>query len=154
MATIAIISLLTFGILYLRIPAFAVLFSLLVGQVLSVQASGDVYGFITGLPGLGRIEIVQIALLLLPFILTVVFLKGKAGRNKLLYELLPAIFSAITLLVLLYPNVQFIRTVLDITSNDQFQEYRSAALVLASVSGLVSVWLSFPKSEHRGKHHK
>src|SRR3989344_4253073 len=144
-ATIAITSVMTFGILFLRVPSFAVLFSLLVGQVLSMQASSDVYSFIADLSGLARYEYVQIILLLLPVVLTVVFLKGKAPKNKLAFELLPAIFASITLLILLYPNIEFVRTILDIASGDQIEGYRSASLIIASVLGLASVWISFPK---------
>ncbi len=152
-ATIAITSGITFGILFLRVPAFAVLFSLLVGQVLSMQASGDVYSFIADLSGIARYEYVQTILLLLPFILTLVFLRGRAPKGKLAYELLPAVFASITLLVLLYPNVQFVRTILDIATNDQIEGYTSATLIIASVLGLVSVWISYPKPEHhKGKH--
>lgn len=154
MVTIGVTSLLTFGILYFRVPAFAVIYSLLVGQVLSMQASADIYKFITDLFNLGKYDYVQVALLILPIILTVMFLKGRAAKNRLMYELVPAVFAAIALLVLLYPYVPFVRTLLDIATSDQIEGYRSASLIIASVLGLVSVWVSFPKPEHhKGKHH-
>ncbi len=140
--------------LYLRVPVFAVLFSLLVGQVLSLQAGSDVYSFIADLTGLAKLAYVQIALLLLPVVLTVVFLRGRTEKNKLAFELLPAVFTSLTLLLLLYPNLPFMRDILDGATNNQIDGYRSVSLIIASVLGLVSVWISFPKTHHKGKHDK
>lgn len=151
--TIAITSGLSFAILFLRVPAFAVLFSLLVGQVLSTQASTDVYQFVADVTNIARYEYVQIALLVVPFVLTIVFLRGRAPKSKLAFEFLPAVFASLTLLLLLYPLLPFVKNLLDIASRDQIEAYGSLSLVIASILGLISVWISFPKP-HKDKHDK
>lgn len=150
----AVVGIIAFIILFLRIPAYAVMFSLLVGQVLSMQASSDVYAFVADISGLARYEYVQAGLIVLPVILTGVFLRGKAPRGKIIYEFLPAVFASLTLLLLLYPHVQFVKSIIDGATNDQIESYRGALLIIASVLGLISVWISFPKHDHKNKNHK
>lgn len=150
---IAITAGLSSVILFFRVPAFAVLFSLLVGQVLSSQASTDVYQFVADVSHLTRYEYVQIALLVVPFVLTVVFLRGRASKSKLAFEFIPAICASLTLLLLLYPLLPTVKNLLDIASRDQIEGYASFSLIIASLLGLVSVWVSYPKPR-KDKHEK
>lgn len=142
-----------FAILFLRIPAFAALFSLLIGQMLSSQAGEDAYQFASGLTGIAQYQYVQIALLLLPFILTAYFLKGRTSKSKLAYEAMPALFTSLTLLLLLYPLLPILTTVMDIATNDTLEQYKVLVFIAASVLGLISVWTSVPKA-HADKHEK
>ena len=142
------------GILLLRIPAFAVLFSLLVGEVLSTKGGEDAYRFASGVSGVAQFQYIQIALLVLPLILTAVFLKGRVQKSKIVYEVVPALFGAITLLLLLYPLVPVLKNTMDMALNDQIDRYGSISLIIASILGLVSVWISFPKGNSGSKHEK
>lgn len=148
-----IVAVIWVGILFLRVPAFAVLFSLLVGQVLSTKGGEDAYRFASSVSGVAHFQYVQVGLLVLPFILTMVFLKGRALKSKLAFEIVPALFAAITLPLLLYPLVPVLKNAVDIALNDQFSRYSTISLIIASVLGLVSVWVSFPKP-HSDKHDK
>ena len=141
-------------ILLSRVPAFAVLFSLLIGFVLSTQASGDIYSFLASLSGFADFQQVQMAILLVPFVLTLIFLKGRVSRSLFLVELLPAIVSTVVLLFLLHPHLDFVKNILDIATNDKVRDYRSAVLVIASIMGLISIWANQPKKHKSGRHHR
>ena len=142
------------GLLVLRVPIFAALFSLLVGQVLSAQASSDVYGFVASLSGFLTYQYVQVGILLLPLALTVFFLKGRMDKSRIIFEALPALFVGVTALLLLYPLLPFVANFLDMGTEGQIKNFRSLALIVASVLGLVSVWISVPKKHAEGKHHE
>lgn len=142
------------GLLLLRVPIFAALFSLLVGQVLSAQASSDVYGFLASLSGFLTYQYVQAGLLILPLALTVFFLKGRMDKSRIIFEAIPALFVGVTALLLLYPLLPFIANFLDMGTEGQIKNFRSLALIVASVLGLVSVWISVPKKHVEGKHHE
>ncbi len=141
-------------ILVLRVPAFAAFFSVLVGQLLSSEASSDAYGFIAGLAGIDQLEYVQVALLTLPFVLTLIFLKGRAPKSRLAVEFLPALFVASALLILAYPLIPGLRTLVEIGTNGEIARYQTIIIISAAISGLVSAWLSFPKAHGSKKSKK
>lgn len=150
---VVIVAVIWAGILFLRVPAFAVLFSLLAGQVLSSKGGEDAYRFASEVSGVAQFQYVQVALLVLPVILTAVFLRGRAQKSKLAFEIVPALFASITLLLLLYPLVPVLKSAMDIAFNDQIDRYGSVSLIVAAALGLVSVWISFPKANN-SKHGK
>lgn len=147
------VAVLWFGLLYLRVPTFAALFSVLVGQMLSSQAGQDAYQFASSVSGVAEFQYVQIALLVLPLILTLFFLKGRLPKSRIIMEAMPALFTAITLLLLVYPLLPVLKTAVDIATNDRIEQYTMLAYIGASILGLISVWTSFPKSHGDSKHH-
>jgi hypothetical protein len=142
-----------FAIIYLRVPAFAAFFSLLVGQLLSAEASTGAYDFVGGVIGT-EMRYIQLGLLLLPLILTILFLKGRRSKSKLALDLIPALFVAAVGVVLASPLIPNGENLMQEATNGQVERYTTVLLIAAAVSGLLSAWTSFPKlHEKHGKKH-
>jgi hypothetical protein len=140
----------------LRVPSFVAFFSLLIGQLLATEASREVYEFAGSILKIPDVRYVQLALLLLPLVLTVLFLKGRVSKSKRLIEILPSLFVAATAVLLAYPFVWQLDQIMHNVSHGQIESYKTLIIVAASVSGLLSAWLTYPKpqSEKHGKKHK
>lgn len=151
-----ILLLLWLGLLLLRVPSSIALLSLLIGQLLSTEASADVYSFVGTITHVSQLQYVQVALLLLPLLLTILFLRGRVAKAKIFIEAVPTLLLAALTIVLLAPLLSQLNILLDIASKDQLEAYKSIIVVAASVSGLLSAWLSYPKSggKRHGKHGK
>lgn len=145
------------GLIYLRVPSSIAFLSLLIGQLLSAQASQDVYGFLKSVLQIPNEDYIKAALLILPLLLTLAFLRNHVAKSKMLIEAGPLIFIVALSLLLLAPYITPLNSLLSTASNNQVEAYKSIIVVAASVSGLLSAWLSYPKSHdgHKsGKHHK
>lgn len=147
-----IVAALWLAIVILRVPAFAAFFSLLVGQLLSAEASKDAYEFAGWLVGVSELRYVQLSLLLLPFILTLLILRGRRAKSKLALDIIPALFAAVVTAILAYPLIPNGEAFVEMATNDQIERYKTVLLIAASVSGLLSAWTSYPKTS--GKHGK
>lgn len=144
-----IIILTTFAIVKLRVPAALVFFSLLVGQLLVSQVSEDVYFFINSAAQNIGIEWVKLLLLLLPVILTFLFLKESVSKAKILVEFVPAILTGMVVVLLVYPSIPVLQTALNSTPIwQQIDMYKSLITFTASIACLVTSWMSFSKSRH------
>jgi hypothetical protein len=142
-------------ILFLRVPASVAFFSLLVGQLLATEAGNDAYEFVSGVVQVDEIRYVQLALLLLPLILTIIFMRGRVKKSMLAVELVPALFVSAVTLMLAYPLIPELKTIVDTATQDRSQDYRTVLLLAAAVSGIISAWMSYPKpADKHGKHHK
>jgi hypothetical protein len=150
----AILIVIWVAILALRVPSFVAFFSLLVGQLLATEASSDVYEFVSSLLQIPEFRYVQIGLLFLPLLLTVLFLKGRVAKSKLYIEFIPALFVAATALMLFYPLAPELQKVLDSQTQDKTEYYKTIIIGAASVSGLLSAWLTYPKHHSDKKHGK
>lgn len=142
-----------FVLMFLRVPAFAAFFSLLVGQLLSAEASTEAYDFVGGVLGT-ELRYVQLGLLVLPLLLTILFLRGRRAKSKMAIELLPALFVAVVGVILAYPLVPNGENLIQEATNGQVERYKTVLLIAASVSGLMSAWISYPKphDKHAKKH--
>ena len=96
----AIIAGLCMLVLLLRVPSSVAFFSLLVGQLLATEASSDVYDFAASMINVPEARYVQLALLGIPFVLTVLFMKGRAKKSQFIVELVPALFVALVVVLL------------------------------------------------------
>lgn len=144
-------------LLLLRVPSSIAFLSLLIGQLLSAEASEDVYGFVGSVINIAEQQYIQIGLLFLPLLLTVLFLHGRVAKAKIFIEAVPTLLLAALAILLLAPLLTELNVLLDSTSNNQIDAYKSIIVVAASISGLLSAWLSYPRSghgKHRKKHHK
>lgn len=143
-------------LLFLRVPSSIAFLSLLIGQLLSTEASADVYSFIGSVTNISQLEYVKVGLLLLPLLLTVLILKGRVAKSKLIIEGIPLLLLAALTILLLAPLLSQLNVFAQATSNNQLNAYRSIIVVAASASGLASAWFSYPKSlgKQRGKHAK
>ncbi len=143
------------GLLLLRVPSSIALLSLLLGQLLANEASADVYSFLGSLFNVGQLSYIQVALLLLPLLLTILFLRHRVPKHKLAIEAFPALLLVALTMLLLEPLLPVLSTLLNIASNDQLGAYKTIVVIAASVSGLLSAWLSYPKAHgHHKEHHK
>lgn len=141
-------------ILLLRVPSSVAFFSLLVGQLLSTEAGNDAYEFASGMIQINEIRYVQLVLLLLPLVLTIIFMRGRVKKSMLAVELVPALFVSAVTLMLAYPLIPELQTLVDAATQDRSQDYRTVLLMAAAVSGIISAWMSYPKpAEKHGKHH-
>ncbi len=147
-----------FGFIYLRVPSSIAFLSLLIGQLLASQASEDVFGFVSSMLQIPREEYVKAALLILPLLLTLAFLRNHVAKSKMFVEALPLLFIVALTGLLLAPYIDQLQSLIDTATRNQTEAYKSIIVVAASVSGLLSAWLSYPKSasEHHksAKHHK
>lgn len=137
-----------------RVPAMALFFSLLVGQILSTEVSGEVYSIISGSYGSQDYSLVQLGLLLTPVLLTVLFLRHKVPSSKLLVEAIPMLFVVATAAIFAYPHVPVIQDVLEEVTHHKVETYKNVIITIASLSNLVSAWFAYPRGGLRKRSHK
>ena len=139
------------GLLLLRVPSSIAFLSLLIGQLVSNEASENVFSFISSTLKVSDPRYIQLGLLLLPLVLTILFLKGRVAKSKLTIEAVPNLFVVALTMLLIAPLLPVLNTALDIATKDQLDAYKTIIVIAASVSGLLSAWLSYPKAH--GKDH-
>lgn len=147
----AIIFILWVFIAYFRVPATVLFLSILVGKLFAEELSLDAYDFIIGLvPGLNA-QLLQIILLVLPVVLTVLFLKNSVPKSKTLINAVPLLLCLVTLGL-------FINPYFDLASSLQEEQRiiltdnQSYIVSLAGALTLLSAWL--PSKGHHSKHSK
>ena len=143
------------GLLMLRVPSSIAFLSLLIGQLLSNEASLDVYNFVGSVTQVSDLRLVQIVLLLLPLLLTILFLRGRVPKSKMVIEAVPVLLVVALAVLLVSPLVPQLGALLETATNNRLDAYRSIIVIAASISGLLSAWLSYPKAakDHGKKHH-
>lgn len=154
-------------LMVLRINATLVFLSLCLGSVLTRFVADDA-GFLMSLasnnvPQAGSLTSasIKLGLLLLPVILTAVFMiKTVRGTAKLLLNILPAAGVGLLGALLAVPFLPT-ATAANITSSSLWQEITKAQDLVVGLSALLCLfvlWLQRPKTggseEHHGKHHK
>ena len=151
-----IVLLLWLVLMFLRVPSSIAFLSLLIGQLLSTEASADVYDFVGTLTNVSRQEYIEVALLLLPLLLTIFILQGRVAKAKIFIEAIPSLLLAALTILLLSPILSDLNIFANATASNEVNAYRSIIVIAASASGLLSAWLSYPKSprRHHGKHGK
>jgi hypothetical protein len=139
--------------LWLRVPSVLMFFSLLVGQLLATQVSYDAYQWVSALVHFGDVRTVQLILLFLPVFLSLLFLKGRLPRAKMLMEAIPMAFVIAAGLLFAMPFIPGIKEALN--EHVDTERYNSLIIICASISSLVSAWFTYPKhdSGKHGKHH-
>lgn len=141
------------GLLLLRVPSSIAFLSLLIGQLLSTEASSELYRFATNFIQVPQFRYVQLGLLVLPLIITLILMRNRVSRSKISIEFLPILFVSALAILLIAPLVPALQSVLDIASGDRLPAIKSIVVIAASVSGLLSAWLTYPKAIKASKHH-
>lgn len=139
--------------LVLRVPASIAFLSLLIGQLLVSQAGPDVFSFVSSSANISDVRYVQMAMLLLPLLLTVLILRARVPASKLLFEAVPMLLVVALAVFLLAPLLFPLENLLNTATDGRANSYQSMVAAGASVAGLVSAWLSYPKPAN-GKHRK
>lgn len=139
------------ALLLLRVPSSILFLSLLIGQLLANEASLEVYDFIGSITQVTDLRLVQTMLLLLPLLLTILFLRGRVAKSKLFIEAVPVLLVVALAILLVSPLVQQLKSMLEAATGGQLDAYTSIIVIAASISGLLSAWLSYPKAAHKDK---
>lgn len=138
--------------IFLRAPATVLFFALLVGELVSQQLSDEAFEIINAYATLGDVRYVHVALLLLPLVASLLFLKGRVGKSKRVIE-------APALLLLAAAVMIFIDHYLALSQklpSDQLSLLRTYEGVIVSVGAavsLVSAWLDYPRPHKDKKKH-
>lgn len=137
-------------VVYLRIPAAVLFLSILIGKLFAEELSLDAYDFVSGIfPGLSTTA-VQAGLLILPVILTIIFLKGSTQKSRMLFNAVPLLFCLITLGLFINPYFDVVSR-LDEQQRIILTDNQSYVVAVAGLITLLSAWLSRGKS--LGRHH-
>jgi hypothetical protein len=132
-----------------RVPAMALFFSLLAGQILSTEISGEVYGRVADAAHISDFEQVRFGLLLAPVILTIIFMRHRAPSSRLLIEAIPMLFTVAAIAIFAYPYVGAIQEVLEEVTDHKVETYKNVIIGVATVSNLLSVWFSHASGGHK-----
>src|SRR5690349_20128827 len=86
-------------LVWLRVPSSIAFLSLLIGQLLSNEASDDVFNFVASILKIPEEDYVKAFLLVLPLVLTMAILRNHVVKAKMFIEALPLLFiTALTVL--------------------------------------------------------
>lgn len=117
-----------------------------------MQQSGQVYAWIEPIVHVKDIKYLQLAILLLPVILTLLILKDRITKPKLTMEAIPYLFIAAAGVLFASDYIFALQQKIQM-SEQQFGSYKSVVIAVASISTLVSAWLTYPRGHHKhGKH--
>jgi len=132
-------------VVYLRIPATVLFLSILIGKLFAEELSLDAYDIVGGVfPGLTTTS-VQAGLLILPVLLTIVFLKGSTLKSRMLLNAIPLLFCLITLALFINPYFDVVSR-LDEQQRIILTDNQSYVVAVAGLITLLSAWLSKGKS--------
>jgi len=138
-------------VVYLRVPATVLFLSILIGKLFAEELSLDAYDVVSGVfPGLTT-TMVQAGLLILPVILTIVFLKGSTLKSRMLFNAVPLFFSLVTLGLFINPYFDVVGR-LDEQQRIILTDNQSYVVAIAGLVTLLSAWLS--RGKGLGGHHK
>lgn len=139
----------------LRAPSIVIFLSLLVGQVLATQQAEQVGIWIEPVVRVSDAKYLQLAMLLLPVVITLLIMKDRISKTKLTMEAIPYAFIAAVAVLFASDYIFSLQQQIE-NSESQFGSYKSIVISVASISTLISAWLTYPKQHHKlgGKHHK
>jgi len=132
-------------VVYWRVPATVLFLSILIGKLFAEELSLDAHDVISGIsPGLTT-SAVQAGLLILPVILTIVFLKGTTPKSNMLFNAVPLFFCLVTLGLFINPYFEVVNR-LDEQQRIILTDNQSYVVAVAGLITLLSSWLSRGKS--------
>lgn len=140
------------ALMYMRVPSSIAFLSILIGQLLSQEAGANVYDFVTSILQVNEARYLEMALLLLPLLLTVLFLRNRVPQAKLYVEAVPLLLVSALTLSLLGPLIPELNDLMVKATDNQIESYKSIIVVASTVSALLSAWLSYPKISTKKKH--
>jgi hypothetical protein len=158
-ALIAIVAIVTLLIVGSKTNAAMVFLALCGGSVLVTLMGEDVSLLAKSLSSGNAVAPIaaQIGLLLLPVLLCVLFLKGSVSPSKMLFQLLPALATAIVGVLLVVPLLSSgaQKTLGDNFIWQQLQQFEPVVLLVGVFGSLLVAAVSshHKKEEHHKKHH-
>lgn len=143
-------------LMLLRVNAALVFLSACLGSVLLQYVGGDASDFFaTFMPKVSTADI-KLGLVLLPVVLTTVFMIKTVKGGRLFFNLLPAIGSGLLLAFLIVPLLNPAITK-NVTSSETWHQVQALQALIVGVSALLCLfflWLQRPKSSKDDKHPK
>jgi hypothetical protein len=136
-------------LVFLRVRGVAFIFSILVGKLLSEELAGNVSGWLGNFSNISDIRQIQLALLLLPVVLTVILTRSKTPKSKILVNAVLLLFGAVSLVLLALPYTDLSGR-LGETGQNIVSSYQSYIICAAGIVALVFTWL--PDLKKREKH--
>jgi hypothetical protein len=125
----------------------------LIGKLFAEELSLDAYDVVSGiLPGVTTTT-VQAGLLILPVILTIVFLKGSTLKSGMLFNAVPLFFCLVTLALFINPYFDVVSR-LDEQQRIILTDNQSYVVAVAGLVTLLSSWLSRGRSLRGHRRHK
>ncbi len=143
-----------------RVNGGVIFLALCAGSVLSQFVADDTTQLVNSFFARTNHDIttsaVQITLLLLPAILTLLFMRNSMSGTKILMNIIPAaatgLLTALLVVPLLPPGTRYGVTGSDIWST--LQQFQSVIIGAGAFVSLVMLWSSKPKHDKHKKHHK
>jgi hypothetical protein len=143
-------------LMLLRVNASLVFLSTCLGAVLLKYVGTDVADFVNMFMPSVNVNYVNMAMLLLPPVLTTVFMIKTVNGMKLVFNLLPALGSGFLLALLIVPLLSdtLAGQVQATHLWEQSQQLKSLVIGLSALVCLFFLWLQRPKHGKEGKHGK
>jgi Ca2+/H+ antiporter len=142
----------------LRVNAALVFLSLCLGNVLVQFAGDDATSIVSGASSsaYATASTIQLALLVAPAFLTIIFMMGTVHDKKKFFNIIPAAATGLLLALLAIPLLPP-GLAHNITALDQWQQVtdmQSGVVALSTLVCLVFLWSSRPKHDKHSKKHK
>ena len=157
-ALIALISVVSLALLLMRTNTAVVFLSVCAGSVLLGAMGKDTdilaHSFTSG-PGVSS-NLVQATLVLLPGIVSAVFLMRRVPKNKMLFLIIPAVAATVVGLTLVYPFLtgSFQKTLTASKGWSLIAQYYEFIVAVGIVSSLFTIALTMPRHHKKEDKHK
>jgi len=145
-------------VVLLQVNAAFVFLSLCLGDVLVQFAGHDAVTIFTGASVNAHVaaSTIKLLLLLLPAVLTVLFMIKTVRKSQRFFNILPAAAVGLLTALLVVPQLPpgLSHNVTNAPVWSQIQAYQSGLVAAGTLVCLVFLWMQRPKHEKEGKHHK
>ncbi len=142
--------------LIFRVHALFIFISLLAGNVL-VYFLGDDAGLVAAMVSKSSTAplVAKGVLLLLPVVLTFVFLRRTLSVSKIAFTIVPLLATCMSIAVLAVPllTTDLQQQVFGSPSGNILKQAQDDIIGVAVISNLLLMWLTFRKTAHHGKKH-
>jgi hypothetical protein len=143
-------------LMVLRANASLVFLSACLGEVLLRYVGSEANDFFDEFMPSVPVNDIKLILLLLPVVLTAVFMMKTVSGGRLAFNVLPALGTGLLLSFLIVPLLPsgFAHDVRNSTAWNQAQNLQALIVGVSALTCLFFLWLQRPKSSHDGKHGK
>lgn len=143
---------------FLRVNAAFVFLSLCLGSVLVRFAGDDAASIVSGAStsAYATSSTIQLALLIAPAFLTIIFMMGTVSDKKKILNILPAVVTGLLLALLAVPLLSpgLSSNITQLSAWQQVMQVQSGVIAISTLVCLVFLWASRPKHDKHDKKHK
>lgn len=145
-------------IVLLRVNAAFVFLSLCLGAVLVQFCGNDVVSIFTGASIDAKLtaSTLRLLLLLLPAVLTTLFMIKTVKNNQKIFNILPALGVGVLTALFVVPQLPpgLAHAITHANLWNQIQTYQSGLVAISTLLCLIFLWTQRPKHDKAGKHHR